>query len=89
MKKIPAMVFSRTCGYFAMVYHGEKVGLWNKGKTEEYNERKMFVIPESILYENKKSVDTVINLEDIKINKLRTWAGGLTEIIPRNMEVCN
>ena len=84
MKKIPAMVFSRTCGYFAMVYHGEKVGLWNKGKTEEYNERKMFVIPESILYENKKSVDSKQVLENAEIKK---WSmGAFTEIIPRNME---
>ena len=91
MKKIPAMVFSRTCGYFAMVYHGEKVGLWNKGKTEEYNERKMFIIPESILYENKKSLDIERVLENAEIISKSKWFNdllkeGLTEIIPRNME---
>ncbi len=34
IKKIPTEVYSRVCGYF------RPVNQWNKGKREEYNERK-------------------------------------------------
>ncbi len=34
VKKIPTEVYSRVCGYF------RPVNQWNKGKREEYNERK-------------------------------------------------
>ena len=42
--KVPSLVFSRTCGYFAPVFHGEKSFTWNPGKVEEYKERKMIQI---------------------------------------------
>ena len=48
MIKIPAMVFSRCCGYFSPVYIGDKSFLWNKGKTAEYQDRKVYKIPEGL-----------------------------------------
>ena len=48
MKKIPAQVYSRVAGYFAMVLKGDQRGTWNKGKTEEYFERVEYKIPLSI-----------------------------------------
>ncbi len=39
MKQIPATVYSRCCGYFSAVAFGNKKGLWNAGKTEEYYDR--------------------------------------------------
>ena len=38
--KIPAEVYSRISGYFRPVYSNGKSGQWNKGKTEEFKERK-------------------------------------------------
>lgn len=40
MTKIPAEVFSRISGYFRPVYVNGKTGQWNRGKTEEFKERK-------------------------------------------------
>jgi len=39
-KKIPAEVYSRIVGYF------RPVSQWNKGKKEEFHERKEFTISE-------------------------------------------
>ena len=38
--KVPVEVFSRVVGYFRPVYFGERAGSWNRGKTEEFSERK-------------------------------------------------
>jgi len=38
---IPAEVYSRISGYFRPVYVNGKSGQWNKGKTEEFSERKI------------------------------------------------
>ena len=38
MKKVPTMIYSRVVGYF------QPVGQWNKGKKEEYRQRKEFSI---------------------------------------------
>jgi hypothetical protein len=38
MKKIPCEVYSRVVGYF------RPVSQWNKGKQEEFNERKEFML---------------------------------------------
>ncbi len=39
-KKMPVEVYSRIVGYF------RPVNQWNKGKREEFNERKDFTLPE-------------------------------------------
>ena len=85
MQKIPVLTYSRVSGYY------NPISQFNKGKKEEYSERKMFVIPESILYENKKSLDIERVLENAEIISKSKWFNdlmkeGLTEIIPRNME---
>lgn len=36
MKKVPCLIYSRVVGYFQPVQH------WNKGKREEFNDRKNF-----------------------------------------------
>ena len=43
--KIAAEVFSRVSGYFRPVYTNGKTGHWNKGKTEEFSQRKMLKVP--------------------------------------------
>lgn len=44
--KIPAEVYSRIAGYMRPVYMNGKAGTWNKGKTEEFKDRKCYTIPE-------------------------------------------
>lgn len=39
-RSVPAEVYSRISGYFRPVYVNGKSGQWNKGKTEEFKERK-------------------------------------------------
>jgi len=56
MRVIPAMVFSRICGYFSPVYIGDKPFLWSKGKTSEFNDRVSYKIPENL---NVKTVDKI------------------------------
>lgn len=51
MKKIPAEIFSRIAGYFRPVYTNGKTGSWNRGKTEEYSQRKTVKVPEVIINE--------------------------------------
>lgn len=49
-KKVPVEVYSRVVGYF------RPVNQWNKGKKEEFNERKEFKlkhIERSMIYEYK------------------------------------
>ena len=46
--RIPAQVYSRVAGYFAMVSHGDKNGTWNRGKTEEFKERVTYKLPEDL-----------------------------------------
>ena len=48
VKKIPALVFTRCCGYFSPVYHGQKRGTWNDGKMSEFNDRKYLNIGEVV-----------------------------------------
>lgn len=45
---VPVSVYSRCCGYFSPVFlsSGNGRGTWNKGKLEEYKERKMINIDE-------------------------------------------
>ncbi len=42
MKKIPTEIYSRVVGYYRPVKQ------WNKGKQEEFRERKTFKIPENL-----------------------------------------
>jgi hypothetical protein len=44
--KIPAEVYSRVSGYMRPVYMNGKAGTWNKGKTEEFKERKFINVKE-------------------------------------------
>lgn len=37
---VPCHVFSRVSGYYTPVYFGDKSANWNKGKQEEFNERR-------------------------------------------------
>jgi len=37
---IPCHVYSRVSGYFTPVYFGDKHANWNRGKTEEFSERR-------------------------------------------------
>ena len=48
MKKIPAQIYSRVAGYFAMVSNGDKKGTWNLGKSEEFKERVTYKIPDLV-----------------------------------------
>ena len=48
IKKIPAEVYSRISGYFRPVYVNGKIGQWNRGKTEEYKERKMIDVEKAL-----------------------------------------
>lgn len=50
-RKVPAEVFSRVSGYFRPVYTNGKTGQWNKGKTEEFKNRRYMKIPEVVLSE--------------------------------------
>lgn len=43
---IPAEVYSRVSGYMRPVYMNGKSGTWNKGKTEEFGERRKLKVPE-------------------------------------------
>jgi L-lysine 2,3-aminomutase len=38
--QVPAEVYSRISGYFRPVFVNGKTGQWNKGKTEEFMERR-------------------------------------------------
>lgn len=44
MRQVPAEVYSRIVGYFRPVYTNGKTGQWNKGKQEEFLERKTITI---------------------------------------------
>lgn len=50
---IPTSVYSRCCGYFSPVFLPTGKGLWNKGKTEEYIERKYLNINQALNKELK------------------------------------
>lgn len=43
--KVPVEVYSRVVGYF------RPVNQWNKGKQEEFSERKAFLLEETTVYE--------------------------------------
>ncbi len=43
MKKIPVDTYSRVVGYF------RKVSNWNKGKKQEWSERKLFDIKDGVV----------------------------------------
>lgn len=43
--KIPAEVYSRVSGYMRPVYMNGKAGTWNRGKTEEFGERRKLKVP--------------------------------------------
>ena len=45
IRKVPALVFSRVSGYYTTTKG------WNKGKQEEFSERKKIKVPEVILNE--------------------------------------
>jgi hypothetical protein len=61
MAKVPTQIYSRVAGYFAMVFHGEKSGNWNRGKTEEFKERVVYKIPEEFLTPEKELPEVRIN----------------------------
>lgn len=46
--KIPTEVYSRVSGYFRPVFTNGKTGQWNKGKTEEFKERKFYSIEKAL-----------------------------------------
>ena len=56
--RIPAEVYSRVSGYFRPVYINGKSGAWNRGKTEEFKDRKFI---------NVKS-DEIMNLGKLQFN---------------------
>ena len=45
MKKIPALIFSRVSGYYTTTKG------WNKGKQEEFSQRRKIKVPEVVLNE--------------------------------------
>jgi len=49
-KKIPCMVYSRVCGFYRPVCG------WNKGKTEEFKERKTYKIPKGLNNNERESL---------------------------------
>ena len=54
MKKIKAEIFSRVSGYFRPVDN------WNKGKKEEFNERKKLKFMEDLNDEEYKKIANVL-----------------------------
>ncbi|HOD15005.1 MAG TPA: anaerobic ribonucleoside-triphosphate reductase [Spirochaetota bacterium] len=44
-RKVPVEVYSRVCGYF------RPVNQWNKGKQEEFTERKVYRLEKAPAYE--------------------------------------
>lgn len=54
---IPTSVYSRCCGYFSPVFLPSGKGLWNKGKTEEYIDRKYLNIDNALKKDFKGDIN--------------------------------
>jgi hypothetical protein len=56
--KIPVSVYSRCCGYFSPVYLPTGRGTWNNAKMQEFEERKVLKIPETIYRASTRNFNT-------------------------------